>query len=163
MVMANLLWTVILGNNNTGKTTLLRCLADLGAKFIGNFDGQIPYLAVVPERFDEYKKWMLGGNYHVYSEIFLEVDKKKYRKYKTKWGYETRSVMEGRFSEIGNLIVYGYGTSRKMGNTSLTDTENQDNTASLFDEYVMLPNAEEWLIQTDYASKNHVESAKFRL
>ena len=23
------MWTVILGNNNTGKTTLLRCLADL--------------------------------------------------------------------------------------------------------------------------------------
>ena len=51
----------------------------------------------------------------------------------------------------------------KIGNTSLTDNENQDNTATLFEDNLTLVNAEEFIIQTHYASKNGVKLARIRL
>ncbi len=90
-------WTVILGDNNTGKTTLLRCLA------------------------------------------------KKYP------------------SNVGGLIIYGYGTSRRMGESSFSESNHEEDTASLFSDDVTLINAEEWLLQTDYAAKNGAKRAESRL
>jgi predicted ATP-binding protein involved in virulence len=91
-------WTVILGDNNTGKTTILRYLA------------------------------------------------KKYHA-----------------SNVGGLIIYGYGTSRRMGESSLSESNHEDDTASLFSDKVTLINAEEWLLQTDYAAKNGAKRAVSRL
>lgn len=85
-------WTVILGDNNTGKTTLLRYLA------------------------------------------------KKY-----------------------HASIYGYGTSRRMGESSFSESNHEDDTASLFSDEVTLINAEEWLLQTDYAAKNGAKRAESRL
>jgi predicted ATP-binding protein involved in virulence len=149
------MWTVILGNNNTGKTTLLRCLADLEPIFNINNKRYVPKIsnkAFTRLNYAIECKWILGNA----SANIVD------------WGFKSHEnailAFAGASHEvIGNAIVYGYGTARKMGNTSLEDTESQDNTASLFDNYVTLDNAEEWLLQIDYASKNKIESAKFRL
>jgi predicted ATP-binding protein involved in virulence len=114
-------WTVILGNNNTGKTTLLRCLAD------------------------------------------LEVAKKYQLYHKVNVGIDSPAINQDNDSKIGELIIYGYGTSRRMGMSSLTESNHQEDTASLFSDEVTLINAEEWLLQTDYAAKNGALLAKSRL
>lgn len=114
-------WTVILGNNNTGKTTLLRCLAD------------------------------------------LEVAKKYQLYHKENAGIDSPAINQDNDSKIGELIIYGYGTSRRMGMSSLTESNHQEDTASLFSDEVTLINAEEWLLQTDYAAKNGALLAKSRL
>jgi len=53
---------------------------------------------------------------------------------------------------IKNLICYGYGASRQMGKASLSEQRTEDTTASLFSDDVDLINAEEWLLQADYAA-----------
>jgi len=147
------MWTVILGNNNTGKTTLLRCLAELEP---------------IQIKFSDDAKFFVPKGYRgniltsrkmccVSSRIFYKTNAVEYEKIED-WSYEQNSASSWDANIalghlIKNIVIYGYGTSRKMGNTSLTDTENQDNAASLFDEYITLPNAEEWLLQTFFAEK----------
>ena len=53
---------------------------------------------------------------------------------------------------IGGLVCYGYGASRRMGKSSLSEQRTEDTTASLFSDDVDLINAEEWLLQADYAA-----------
>lgn len=173
------MWTVILGNNNTGKTTLLRCLADLEPikkqyvpTPIFNFNKQEEYIPTTNVSFND--KWQpkisskvlftkLDGYIRIGCAWFLN---KKIQDV-TDWTF-TASASFSSFPTtenkyIGCTIIYGYGTSRKMSNTSLSETESYDNTASLFDDTVTLTNVEEWIIQTDYASKNGIESANIRL
>jgi predicted ATP-binding protein involved in virulence len=170
------LWTVILGNNNTGKTTLLRCLADLepvekkytpSTNF--NFDKKNSYTPTSDFNFNvEYEPRILNKshtkfNYKIQCEWVF--GKKKYDK--ATWSFEISgsvfSFTSSKNKVIGNIIIYGYGTSRRIGDASLSESEHQDNSASLFDNDVTLTNVEEWIIQSDYASKNGILSAKFRL
>lgn len=53
--------------------------------------------------------------------------------------------------ELRGLVCYGYGASRRMGTSALSDTPDADTTASLFSDTAELLNAEEWLLQADYA------------
>ncbi len=48
--------------------------------------------------------------------------------------------------------VYGYGATRRIGTASLSETGDSDPCATLFDENCALLNAEEWLLQADYAA-----------
>jgi predicted ATP-binding protein involved in virulence len=157
------LWTVILGDNNTGKTTLLRCMADLEAIKIDKIDSSLKHLPMVLPKHGS-KSSFTKKTYSITSSVLLEIDSEHYiNNNNDVWRYTSESCALANYGELGNFIIYGYGTNRKMGKASLSDTENQDNTASLFDNNVTLTNAEEWLIQTDYASKNGIASAELRL
>lgn len=168
------MWTVILGNNNTGKTTLLKCLADLEPITVVSVIDQVqkelhPRISTKGISFIQHIDSLSNGINRKIQCTWIGIDEN--------WYFETTDPISNGamleywsghsrfpFGIISNAIIYGYGTSRKMGNTSLTETENQeDNTASLFHDNATLINAEEWLVQTDYASKNGIESAKFRL
>lgn len=156
------MWTVILGNNNTGKTTLLRCLANLEPKLFDLPEDKF----LVPKGYG--RGDITPTDYRVSTDLLYLDDSKQFLKIYPSWLYseDSASAWGEEFDRtllINDFIIYGYGTSRKMGNASLTDKENQDNTASLFDDNATVINAEEWLVQTDYASKNGIESAKFRL
>lgn len=50
-----------------------------------------------------------------------------------------------------------------MGGTSLSDSNNSSHSASLFSDDALLINAEEWLLQTDYAVKSSSGKTKTRL
>ena len=169
------MWTVILGNNNTGKTTLLRCLAGLEATIFNPKSSQDKYIPKIMN--------MLGSDFvHdllsiaiINSTIFLQEGGTFSSK---SWQVKAQSINGGGIgyssnnstteeSSFKNLIIYGYGASRRMSRSALSDTDNQDNTASLFSDQVTLSNTEEWLLQTDYAAKsdntNISQRARFRL
>lgn len=161
------MWTVILGNNNTGKTTLLRCLANLSpistdlSRFMMRADkdilipkgNQIRWLSPSIINNDEHK---------VISSILLNING-RYKKYNDNWQYANTHVLgSAKFSYLGNLIIYAYGTSRRMAFTSLSENEYQDSSETLFEDTVTLINVEEFILQTDYAS-NKIESAAVRL
>ena len=55
---------------------------------------------------------------------------------------------------MSGLICYGYGASRRMGTTELSEMQTADTIISLFDDNATLINAEEWLLQADYAAKS---------
>lgn len=179
------MWTVILGNNNTGKTTLLRYLSGLGTEYhqFGIYTHAIPkfprlhreniYLIDLPQKIKSkllirYKKeyylvnWNLeksnGWRTDNEQSVFSEIISKKRKEIQS---LEDSNFLKNWLNNNLFLTVYGYGTSRKMSNISLSETENQDNTASLFDDTVTLTNAEEWLLQTFFAEKlNKPNAAK---
>lgn len=182
------MWTVILGNNNTGKTTLLRCLADLepikqdiqnsksndydcvpSKKSILNANSLIQCTWILNELL--FEKWsILKAPVKNFSIKNIELPDQIFSKFynddeaKLSFSGDAIAIFSSNlpYKVIGNAIIYGYGTSRRMGNTSLADNENQDNTATSFEDNLTLINAEEFILQTDYAS-NKIESAKFRL
>ncbi len=159
------LWTVILGNSNTGKTTLLRCLASLEAVNLEHKSLAVPENLFSPKCFGKDNMELKEG-YYVNSSILFESKIENnyiYTKLKDDWGYEYDVWYSALIDSMKNFIIYGYGTSRRIGSTSITNNEEQGNTETLFNDNLTLVNVEEFIIQTDYASKNGIESAKFRL
>jgi predicted ATP-binding protein involved in virulence len=61
-------------------------------------------------------------------------------------------VVSPAADNLDALICYGYGATRRMGTTSLSEVREEDTSASLFSDGVTLLNAEEWLLQADYAA-----------
>ena len=166
------MWTVILGNNNTGKTTLLRCLADLEPKLFHEDWFYLPKFSSSNRSIKNDKNCLIV----IGSEILFKIADDFFQS--EEWNVSVKNIINGnntiqahsssssetiKYLPINNLLIYGYGTSRKIGNTSLTDNENQDNTATLFEDNLTLVNAEEFIIQTHYASKNGVKLARIRL
>jgi hypothetical protein len=54
--------------------------------------------------------------------------------------------------KLGCFQIYGYGAARRIGKAALSETRDSDPRATLFDESCALLNAEEWLLQADYAA-----------
>ena len=134
------MWTVILGNNNTGKTTLLRCLADLEPiKPHESLPYALKYMSKQNVEF-------FGKNNFSVACVLLSANKS----IKIDFDADSCAAID---DNVKHLKIYGYGTSRKMGDSSLSETENQDNTASLFNDNTTLTNAEEWLLRTFFAEK----------
>jgi AAA domain, putative AbiEii toxin, Type IV TA system len=157
-------WTVILGNNNTGKTTVLRALGDMNRyeaskfdkvfkdlegdifeftndadifKLINENDGQIEI------KFTGFKNDLLpihSGNNEYYHNFFGLIKRD---------GLHFSASVN---SEITKLNLIGYGTSRFMSNNGVSE----DSTAGLFDNKTELLNAEKWLIDLHVA-----KTAKF--
>lgn len=159
------MWTVILGNNNTGKTTLLRCLADLepikkGFSPTTNFDFNKEEKYTPSNVFDFSDEWQPK----ISVKPFIKFDSitrigcswifNKNVLSKHDWMFVTAASFttfpSTKNKYIGSTIIYGYGTNRRKGDIYLSGKE-QDNTASLFDDNVALTNIEEWLLQIYFA------------
>lgn len=175
------LWTVILGNNNTGKTTLLRCLAGLETEprkfnihtcmipklprlhtssyYCSDFPIKIYSKLIFKFKEDSFSlNYNLDGNlngrggWHTSNGESLYAEFIRHQYRKDEILVE-KDFWEDAFIRKLFLIIYGYGTSRRTSNIALSETECLDNTASLFDDNVTLTNSEEWLLQTFFAEK----------
>ncbi len=170
-------WTVILGNNGVGKTSLLRCLAGLEMSLsIEGIDNYPILLMPDSEVFGE--MWQGAEVLHnsfpkVYSQLIYgcslsslkiqslkEYNKPQIAEIEVEVGYDCHISFKDKEKP---LICYGYGATRRMGGTSLVEILNPENSGSLFSEKVSLINAEEWLLQTDYAVKSASGKTQTRL
>ena len=177
-------WTVLLGDNGTGKTTLLKCLVSLEPSQFkerstsGNqTDSEVSEMNNVyrftPSGYFSNNKFLLlsgkwGGrefvskkdntkNYTIGTQNFYLspfISNSKENIY-TK-GYEFSETWATRTHKllIENFVAYAYGASRRMGSGSLNDTQNSDAAASLFNNSVDLIDAEEWFLQAYFAANN---------
>ncbi len=138
-------WTVLLGENNTGKTNVLRALALLRPK-------KTSYRTELDPVFKEV--YMPVGvletsDVTVISSVSGE-----------RWGF----APEGRSYSIEpfDLHLYGYGVSRYPARTALSEREGNP-TETLFNSNARLSDFQEWLLQLDYSQKSGSEKSQKRL
>lgn len=153
-------WNVILGNNNTGKTTILRLLSGLSInkEFLRTNNEIIPFGVFSRNFFDEF---FLSNKDFSLKAIF------QYLEERFSWGYKQVTQSGARYSlctdepvEVTeSLLIYSYGTSRRMSTTSISGDSIEDTVEGLFKDNYELINAEEWLLQLDYGSKNGITNA----
>ena len=172
-------WTVILGDNNTGKTTLLQCLVALEPTPertpFGGRNVIFPKLIRSEHKFNLYrdkdKDTLSISGKACFSAKITEMEKEMKKESmsvvlsspedrrlgKIKWYSSCRNIDQ---ETLGGLKCYGFGASRIMGESSLSEKELDDPSASLFKDNVELLNAEEWLLQADYSAKASKASSK---
>ncbi|MHC4462502.1 MAG: AAA family ATPase [Planctomycetota bacterium] len=168
-------WTVILGDNNTGKTTLLQSLVALEPSTFGDSKFLYPKLFHRENRYNLYRNkekdrlFISGRSCFAakITELAKEVSTEDIEVVLSsvvdrKLGYLGWDVSCKNYNQesLGGLVCYGYGASRIMGESLLSEKESDDSSASLFKDNVELINAEEWLLQADYAAKASKASSK---
>lgn len=156
-------WTIILGDNGVGKTTILRSLVAL-TPVLFSFEGDeysIPRYArgsKLSSEWNLYRQYgeshyRLSANYLIGASLTGTKNGKEWKDFRFIGDKSTMKTASAPYPEdIGEVVCFAYGASRRMGDTSLSDTEEDSPFASLFSENVALINAEEWLLQADYAA-----------
>lgn len=160
-------WTVILGDNGTGKTTLLKCLVgsepilqhtDKGAfwypkaHFLLDYEGESRTLL---HNFS-FKRYAVVTPFGVTAQFYRGTFDSHVDSSVAMYAFTHREAYGQPEEYLTETIIYAYGASRRMGRGAfaLSDTKNSDPSASLFFDDVSLINAEEWLLQAYFAAQN---------
>jgi len=152
-------WTIILGNNGTGKTTILQSLiAMLPIK--RDFDQKSKTTPKVTYKNNAFfvvtrpcERIGLMAKFSISKNLNSNADSKiiKFNIDVTKVDYGWK--LSGSEEDLDfHLPCFAYGASRKAGKTSLSENEEESFCATLFDDDALLINAEEWLLRADYAA-----------
>jgi len=153
-------WTVLLGNNNTGKTSILKAIANLRPVRVKTQqeEGKDKY-NIVPASFaNKYLMRQLTKNVE---EAMVSSQLIGYEN--ISWMYSNHGVWSMDASnKLSSFYIFGYGVSRYPSKTSLSEQSCGD-CDTLFSNDQRLVNIEEWLMQLDYAVKNNNTSAARRL
>ncbi len=138
-------WTVLLGENNTGKTNVLRALALLRPE-------KTSFKTDLDPVFKE--AYIPVGVLETSDATVISYVKGE------RWGFDPdgRAYSEEPF----DLHIYGYGVSRYPARTALSEREGNP-TETLFNSNARLSDFQEWLLQLDYSQKSGSEKSQKRL
>jgi predicted ATPase len=172
-------WTIILGNNGVGKTTILKSLVALTPSEDSSGNKAKVQPAIVSNwrhkwslmRHQGEKDAELSCDLYYGSSI---TDAKKgiiAREFKVRGKFVDGSHIHvseigyttGSTKNLGGLQCYGYGAGRSLGRASLNASYDLGPAASLFDERAELLNPEEWFLQIDYSYQLQRGNEKLKL
>lgn len=134
-------WTIILGDNATGKTTVLKILDTL---YIDEFE--------VDEKSNIYFPKFLNGNrdFVKESDIIGKTELKIYLKNSEGKTLELNYLDSASYNDDLNTFLLSYGASRRMSKNPNFSSSRNAGVNSLFDQNVELINVEEWYFKKDY-------------
>jgi AAA domain, putative AbiEii toxin, Type IV TA system len=148
-------WTILLGNNGTGKTTVLQALVAFqpirDSIPVQAFSWPSNGLSSILRK-DCAEAACMGvtvgyggplaalGSRSQAREVWLVLEK-----------HETGIAMSHSPGDVVAPLCYAYGASRRLS-ASFVSGEEADATASLFSDDAPLRNAEEWLLRLDYSA-----------
>jgi len=152
-------WTIILGDNGVGKTTLLQSLAAITPKreMIGALKDYVLPWCYSLESF----KWPLyrssERDYELFGEFLVNAklsksDGRNIVNLSVRRARVLSTCAPVSLRKMTEFTCFGYGASRRMGEAALSEKGADNPFASLFSDSVELLNAEEWLLQADYAA-----------
>lgn len=151
-------WNVFLGNNNSGKTNLLKIIAWLRASEItlpSRETGKPEIKRLVPAFIHE-KQIIQSIIDKVKNNLYCKVTN-----YDKEWGL-IQKFTSSNIPDMQDFIIYGYGVSRYPSSKGLID-DSSDDCDTLFSRDASLINLKDWLLNLDYSSKNGQTEAGKRL
>jgi predicted ATP-binding protein involved in virulence len=161
-------WTVLLGDNGVGKTTLLQLLALFRPEQRPSMDGNQLRNDFSPRLFTEPHPTLLRRgatftkcNATLCYGVRLSDSCRLPRNFDlnvTSSGWKASSSVFP--SEAEALLCFGYGTDRRMSQRALPENRSEDACKTLFEEGEPLLNAEDWLRQADHNARLFEEAAK---
>lgn len=152
-------WTVLLGENNSGKTNVLRALAllemvkhefSVGAETAGERESIVLYAPLAVKHKDQ----VVGQkNPAVKAELLADSGEK------FSWQYTDQRVSAEPLESPDRLSVFAYGVSRYPAHTALNERESKPY-QTLFSTEARLSDLEEWLLKLDYLSRMDDEKSQ---
>jgi len=159
-------WTVILGDNGVGKTTLLQALAGSENISINQSSDLSIFPRIARNNFSSFLRsdQSKDGLINVGISIGTKLNGKEHKSNIVDWPFQfTNSAGDDKVHGKGvlisnsmenadqisiqsNLFCYGYGAGRRIGKSSLSEDVSGDTAATLYSEEAPLLNAEEWLL-----------------
>ncbi len=156
-------WTVILGDNGVGKTSLLQAIALLTSRFPIPADNPLDALSAFEghqwERIrfgrsvrDPAQEIVVRGEFSTIRALLDSPEQARRFSGALQWT-EGRSGVSADSHELTNWECFGYGALRRPTPlTRLSRVAAILNSETLFRDDGELVNAEEWLLQADYAA-----------
>jgi hypothetical protein len=155
-------WTILLGNNGTGKTTVLQSLAAVAPVAVPDSVGIVPLFMMRWDAHPAYNFLRSGSRSPPQVKVTLtqrtalHALPEENRHYEVHYSFpcseEASSDSYPTNQTVTWPVCYAYGAGRRLGVTSLRWPELDDATVSLFSDDVPLRNAEEWLLRLDYSA-----------
>ena len=154
-------WTVLLGENNSGKTNVLRALAllemvkhefSVGAETAGE-KSIVLYAPLAVKHKDQF---VGQENPAVKADLLADSGEK------FSWQYTEQRVSAEPLESPNRLSVFAYGVSRYPAHTALNERESKPY-QTLFSTEARLSDFQEWLLQLDYSQKSGSEKSQKRL
>ena len=152
-------WTVLLGENNSGKTNVLRALALLEMEkyefSVGPVTGKD--IALYAPLAVKHKDQFVGQENPAVKADLLADSGEKFS-----WQYTEQRVSAEPLESPNRLSVFAYGVSRYPAHTALNERESKPY-QTLFSTEARLSDFQEWLLQLDYSQKSGSEKSQKRV